>query len=49
MENKFTKFWRRFGPFFLIGTGISQFIMFENWGVGTLFITLGIILKFEND
>jgi hypothetical protein len=43
------KFWKKFGPYILIGTGISQFIVFENWVVGYLFITLGFILMADND
>ena len=49
MENKFIKFWKKFGPYLLIGTGISQFIVFENWVVGSLFITLGFMLMADND
>ena len=49
MENKFMKFWKKFGPYLLIGTGISQFIVFENWVVGSLFITLGFMLMADND
>jgi hypothetical protein len=49
MENKFLKFWKKFGPYILIGTGISQFIVFENWVVGSLFMTLGFILMNDND
>jgi len=49
MENKFMKFWKRFGPYFLIGSGIAIFLTSESWGAGSLFVTLGIILKVEND
>jgi len=49
MENKFMKFWKRFGPYFLIGSGIGLFITSESWTAGSLFVTLGIILKVEND
>ena len=49
MENKFIKFWKKFGPYILIGTGITQFIIFENWGVGSLFMALGFMLIAEND
>lgn len=49
MENKFIKFWKKFGPYFLIGTGITQFIMFEEWAVGSLFMGLGFMLIAEND
>jgi hypothetical protein len=49
MENKFIKFWKKYGPYFLIGTGITQFIMFENWGVGSLFMCLGFMLITDND
>jgi len=43
------KFWKRFGPYFLIGSGIALFLTSESWGAGSLFVTLGIILKVEND
>ena len=49
MKNKFMKFWKKFGPYILIGTGISQFIVFENWAVGSLFIALGLMLMTDND
>ena len=49
MENKFMKFWKKYGPFFLFGTGITQFIIFENWAVGSLFIGLGLMLMTDND
>lgn len=49
MENKFMKFWKRFGPYFLIGSGVTLFITSENWAVGSLFIVLGFILMTDND
>jgi hypothetical protein len=49
MENKFMKFWKKFGPYILISTGISQFIVLENWAVGSLFMGLGFMLMANND
>jgi len=49
VKNKFTKLWRKFGPYILIGTGISQFIVFENWAVGSIFMILGFSLMTDND
>jgi hypothetical protein len=49
MDDKFMKFWKKYGPFILFGTGITQFIIFENWAVGSIFILLGIMLNKEND
>ena len=49
MENKFLKFWKKFGPYFLVGTGLIQFIMFGNWLLGSLFFLLGLLLTKEND
>jgi len=48
MENKFIKFWKKYGPFFLVGTGISQFIL-GNWAIGSLFMGLGFMLITDND
>jgi len=49
MENKFLKFWKKFGPYLLFGTGITQFAIFDNLAVGSLFIILGIMLMTDND
>jgi len=49
MQNKFIKFWKKFGPYLLVGTGIAQFIMFEDWAVGALFMGLGFMLITDND
>jgi hypothetical protein len=49
MENKFMKFWKKFGPYFLFGTGITQFAMFGNLAVGSLFVILGLMLMNDND
>jgi hypothetical protein len=49
MSNKFTKLWKKFGPYILFGTGISQFIVFENWTIGSIFIILGFALMSDND
>ena len=48
-DNKFIKFWRKFGPFFLFGTAITQVIMFNNLAVGSLFFILGTMLMTDND
>jgi hypothetical protein len=49
MDNKFIKFWKKYGPYFLIGSGIALLVTSENWGAGCLFFTLGLILMTEND
>jgi hypothetical protein len=49
MENKFIKFWKKYGPYFLIGSGIAITITSESWGTGGLLFTLGLILMTEND
>lgn len=49
MENKFIKFWKKFGPYVLVGIGITQFILLENWAVGSLFMGLGFMLMIDND
>jgi len=49
MENKFIKFWKRYGPFFLIFSGIMMFISTKNIPSGILFIVLGLILMLDND
>ena len=49
MENKFMKFWRKYGPYILFGTGITQFVILENWVVGSLFIIMGVMLMNDND
>ena len=49
MDNKFTNFWKRYGPFFLIFSGITTIISTKNVPTGILFIVLGIILMLEND
>jgi hypothetical protein len=48
-SDKFIKFWRKYGPYFLFGTGFIQSILLGNWAVGSLFIILGIMLITEND
>ena len=49
MDNKFIRFWKKYGPYILFGTGITQFVILQNWAVGSLFIILGLMLKKEND
>ena len=49
MDDKFMKFWKKYGPYILFGTGITQFIILENWAIGSIFILLGLMLKKEND
>jgi hypothetical protein len=43
------KFWRKYGPYILFGTGITQFVILENWVVGSLFIIMGVMLMNDND
>jgi hypothetical protein len=49
MDNKFMKFWKKFGPYILFGTGIAQFIVLENWVIGSIFMGLGAMLITDND
>ena len=49
MDNKFIKFWRKYGPIFLFFTALTQFLFTRNIPVGMIFIVLGIILMLDND
>jgi hypothetical protein len=49
MDDKFMNFWKKYGPYILIGTGIVQFVVSQSWAVGSLFIILGLMLNKEND
>jgi len=49
MDNKFTKFWKNYGPMFLFISALTQFLFTKNIPVGMLFMVLGIILMLDND
>lgn len=49
MENKFMTFWEKWGPTFLIGTGILQFAVFKDFGTGLLFFLLGGLILIEKN
>lgn len=48
-DNKFMKFWKKYGPYFLFGTGVAQFIAYKDYSVGTLFMILGLMLMTDHD
>jgi len=49
METKFTKFWKKYGPYLLFTTAIMQVVMFNDWSVGCLYFILGLSLLTDND
>jgi hypothetical protein len=49
MDDNFIRFWKKYGPFFLILSGISLSVATKNIPSGILFIVLGIILMLDDD